>query len=123
DAQLMERPRRWDAPFDPAMSEREVEALLARPEFSSIDASRFPAAAPLRGILQNDCRIVDYAPGDIIVREGDYGNSAFLVLSGVVRVVLSPGLPRQMLGRAPDKRRSAFGVLRDMLTHSVVPEI
>ena len=123
DAQLMERPRRWDAPFDPAMSDRDVDVLLARPEFSSIDASRFPAAAPLRGILQNDCRIGVYAPGDIVVREGDYGNSAFLVLSGVMRVVLPPGLPRQVLGRAPDKKRGAFSVLRDMLSHSVVPEI
>lgn len=123
DEQLMERPRRWDAPFDPAMSDGDVDGLLARPEFSSIDASRFPAAAPLRGILQNDCRISLYVPGDIVVREGDYGNSAFLVLSGAMRVVLPPGLPRQMLGRAVDRKRGAFSVLREMLSHSVVPEI
>lgn len=123
DAQLMERPRRWDAPFDPAMSDGVVDVLLSRPEFSSIDASRFPVAAPLRGILQNDCRISDYQPGDIIVREGDYGNSAFLILSGEARVVLPPGLPRDVLGRAPDKKRSAFSVLRDMLTHSIIPEV
>lgn len=123
DAQLMERPRRWDRPFDPAMSDSVVDVLLERPEFSSIDASRFPAAAPLRGIIQNDCRIGFYQPGDIIVREGDYGNSAFLVLSGTMRVVLPPGLPRQFLGRAPDKKRGAFSVLRDMLTHSLIPEV
>ena len=123
EAQLMERPRRWDAPFDPAMSESDVDGLLARPEFASIDASRFPAAAPLRGILQNDCRIGAYSPGDIVVREGDYGNSAFLVIAGVMRVVLPPGLPRQMLGRGVDKKRSAFSVLREMLSQSVVPEI
>jgi Fe-S-cluster-containing dehydrogenase component/CRP-like cAMP-binding protein len=123
DAQLMERPKRWDAPFDPAMSDGVVDTLLGRPEFAAIDASRFPSAAPLRGILQNDCRIGVYRPGDILVREGDYGNSAFLVLEGDVRVVLSPGLPRQVLGRAPDKKRSALSVLRDMLTHSKVPEV
>ena len=119
----MERPRRWDAPFDPAMSESNADGLLARPEFASIDASRFPAAAPLRGILQNDCRIGAYSPGDIVVREGDYGSSAFLVIAGVMRVVLPPGLPRQMLGRAVDKKRSAFSVLREMLSQSLVPEI
>ena len=123
DAQLMERPRRWDKPFDPAMSDGVVDVLMARPEFASIAADRFPAAAPLRGILQNDCRIVTYAPGDIVVREGDYGNSAFLVLTGALRVVLPPGLPRQVLGRAADKKRDAFSVLRDMLTHSKVPEV
>ena len=123
DAQLMERPRRWDSPFDREMSGAVVDALLKRPEFASIDAGRFPAAAPLRGILQNDCRIRTYAPGDIVVREGDYGNSAFLVLSGELRVVLPPGLPRQVLGRAPEKKRDAFSVLRDMLTHSRIPEV
>jgi hypothetical protein len=74
DAQLMQRPRRWDAPFDPAVTEDDVDALLDRPEFASINASRFPAAAPLRGILKNDCRFVTYQAGEIIVREGDYGN-------------------------------------------------
>src|SRR5690349_3253347 len=98
DAQLMDRPRRWDTPFDPRMSETVVDELLALPEFSSIDAGKFPAAAPLRGILQNDCRVALYAPGDIVVREGDYGNSAFLILSGTARVVLPPGLPRAALG-------------------------
>ena len=32
-------------------------------------------------------RLVRYEPGDVIVREGDYGNSAFLILEGTVRVV------------------------------------
>ena len=119
----MERPRRWDAPFDPAMTDKDVDALMERPEFAAIDASRFPAAAPLRGILQNDCRIVEYKPGDIIVREGDYGNSAFLILSGAVRVVISPSLPQQVLGRAPEKKRKAWSVLRDMLTYPRIPEV
>ena len=123
DAQLMERPRRWDAPFDPAMSDEVVDALLGRPEFASIDASRFPDAAPLRGILRNDCRVGLYAPGDIVVREGDYGNSAFLVLSGVMRVVLPPGLSLQMLGRSVERKRGAFSVLREMLSYSRIPEV
>ncbi len=123
DTQLMERPKRWDAPFDPAMSDDVVDALLRRPEFASIDASRFPPAAPLRGILQNDCRIGLYEPGDLIVREGDYGNSAFLILSGTARVVLPPGLPSQVLGRTIDQKRGAFSVLRSMLTRPRIPEV
>lgn len=123
EAQLMERPRRWDTPFDPSMSDDVVDALLRRPEFASVDASRFPPAAPLRGILQNDCRIGLYEPGDLIVREGDYGNSAFLILSGTARVVLPPGLPRPVLGRTIDQKRGAFSVLRSMLTRSRIPEV
>jgi hypothetical protein len=41
DAQLMERPRRWDAPFDPAMSDSDVDALLARPEYAQFWAVKW----------------------------------------------------------------------------------
>jgi Fe-S-cluster-containing dehydrogenase component/CRP-like cAMP-binding protein len=121
-AQLqLQRPKRWDAPFDSSMSDYDVDALLARPEFASLDATRFPAAAPLRGILKNDCRIVRYDPGDIVVREGDYGNSAFLVLSGTVRVVLRPGLPQRLLGRSAEKGR--MGVLAAIAAIARAPGI
>jgi Fe-S-cluster-containing dehydrogenase component/CRP-like cAMP-binding protein len=119
----MQRPKRWDAPFDPQMSESDVDALLARPEFASINAARFPSAAPLRGIVRNDCRVVSYAAGEIIVREADYGNSAFLVLEGDVRVVLAPGLPPNLLGRATDKKRGLVSMLSDALRRPAVPEM
>jgi Fe-S-cluster-containing dehydrogenase component/CRP-like cAMP-binding protein len=122
-AQLMQRPKRWDAPFDASMSESDVDELLARPEFAALDASRFPAAAPLRGILKNDCRIVAYDPGDIIVREGDYGNSAFRVLSGTARVVLPPGLPQRLLGRAAEKKKSLLEAVREVLRRPALPEV
>lgn len=110
--QHLDRPQRWDAPFDASMTEADVDMLLSRPEFSAIDASVFPAAASLRGILRNDCRITSYKPGQIIVREGDYGSSAFLILSGRVQVVLQPGLPQQVLGRSGLKKRGIWDVLR-----------
>lgn len=123
DAQLMQRPRRWDSPFDASMSEADVDSLLARPEFAALDASRFPAAAPLRGILKNDCRFAVYQPGEIIVRDGDYGNSAFLVISGIVRVVLPPGLPRHMLGRTAERKRSRLSALAEKLRLRPIPEM
>ena len=98
------------------------QQLLARPEFASINAARFPSAAPLRGIVRNDCRIVSYAAGEILVREGDYGNSAFLVLEGDVRVVLPPGLPPNLLGRATDKKRGLVSMLADAWGHALVDQ-
>src|SRR5438552_8744391 len=123
DAQLMQRPRRWDAPFDPQMSESDVDALLARSEFTAIYLARFPSAAPLRGIVRNDCRVTTYAAGEIIVCEGDYGNSAFLVLDGAVRVVLPPGLPQNVLGRATEKKRSLMDMLSDALRRQPIAEM
>ena len=98
------RPRRWDQPFGPDMTEALVADVLARPEFSGINASRLPASVPLDGIIANDTRIIEVEPGEIVLREGDFGHSAFLVLSGQLRVVLKPGLPAEVLGRGHRKR-------------------
>lgn len=98
------RPQRWDEPFG-RMTDSDVGYLLKIEPFCSIDASAFPPTLPLRGILQGDTRIVRYEPGDLIVREGDYGNSAFLVLSGTVRVVLERLSPK-LLGRAERPQRT-----------------
>ena len=97
-APTMMRPHRWDVPFDSDMTDADVEALMSIPAIANVQASAFPAHIPLRGILHNDTRIVSYQTGDIVCREGDYGSSAFLILSGAVRVVLSPSLPRNVLG-------------------------
>src|SRR4051812_33396564 len=91
------RPQRWDVPFG-RMTDQDVDRLLAIEPFRSIDATAFPLTLPLRGILMGDARIGRYQAGDIVVREGDYGNSAFLVLSGSVRVMLER-LDPTLLGR------------------------
>ena len=91
------RPRRWDAPLDARMRSLDVDHLLRLPPFSHIDPQSFPDSLPLHGILRNDARIVRCLPGDLIVREGDYGHSAFLILLGQVRVVLA-GLDPAALG-------------------------
>src|SRR5260370_253887 len=78
---------------------------------------------PLDGILKTEPRIMRYHSGDIIVREGDYGNSAFLTLEGTVRVVLAPGLPRRMLGRQRTARKGVFEALSQVWTNRRVPEV
>src|ERR687898_458131 len=92
------RPQRWDAPFGDPLGDAEVDRLLAVEPFRSIDPTRFPISSPLREILRNDARLLRLSAGDIVVREGDYGHSAFLILSGRVRVVLA-GLSAESLGR------------------------
>ena len=115
------RPERWNEPFGP-MSERDVDHLLRLEPFSSIDASAFPPTLPLRGILLGDTRIVRYQAGDIIVREGDYGNSAFLVLSGTARVMLER-LDSSLLGRSEPPRRSWLRAIAQLWENSRLPEV
>lgn len=117
----MVRPRRWDVPYDEQMSSVDVDRLLAQAPFSEMDPDRFPPHCSLRGLLQNDTRIVQYREGDLVVREADYGHSAFLILSGSVRVTLD-SLPPVMLGR-PSQRGSFLKKLWKLCFRSAFPEV
>jgi len=103
----MHRPQRWDEPFDPGMSDSDVSALLSIEPLSTIDPAAFSQAISLHGVIKNDCRILDLDQGDIIVREGDYGSSAFLILFGQALVSLE-SLPASVLGR-PSKKKKSWG--------------
>ena len=85
------------------MTDAIVSELLSVDPFSSIDPSAFSKLVPLRGVIKNDCRILDCKKGDIIVREGDYGSSAFFVLFG--EAVVAFKLPASVLGREPQKKK------------------
>lgn len=104
------RPSRWDEPFDADMSEEHVRRVLSLAPFDSLDPERFPKHLPLRGILMNDTRLVRLKMDEIVVREGDYGNSAYLVLEGAVRVVMD--LPRAALGRLDRQKAGLLESLR-----------
>ncbi|MBI4575585.1 MAG: cyclic nucleotide-binding domain-containing protein, partial [Planctomycetes bacterium] len=120
---MMARPQRWDSPFDPAMDDAQVERLLGRSEFQAVQARRFPPHTPLAGILRNDTRVVRCRPGELVVREGDYGHSAFLVLEGRLRVVLAPSLPGEVLGRKATRKKGLLGALAQLWTNRRVPEV
>ncbi len=118
----IERPQRWDAAFDPAMTQTDVDRLLAIPPFSQMNPEKFPQRTPLREILLHDTSIRRYRQGEIIVRQGDYGTSAFLILSGTTRVVLKPDLPAPLLGRQPRVKKGLFRTLAQLWPGSRPPE-
>ncbi len=102
----VQRPQRWDTPFSAEMTNDDVDRLMELPPFCRMDEGSFSKKLPLRGILKNDCRINRYQTGDIVIRQGDYGNSAFLILDGSALVSLAP-LPAEVLGRpAPSRTRA-----------------
>src|SRR5437667_11487059 len=119
---IVERPQRWDAAFDPAMSEADVGRLLAISPFKEMNPEKFPRRTPLREILRHDTSIRRYRKGEIIVRQGDYGTSAFLILSGTTRVVLKPDLPLSLLGRRPGVKKGLFRTLAQLWSSRRPPE-
>ena len=118
----LSRPQRWDSPYDPEMQDSDVQDLLTRPEISAIDAGSFPDSLPLEGILKNDTRIVRFNPGDIVVREGDYGNSAFVILKGKLRV-FTGDYPAALLGRETASKKSLFETIAQVWTNKRTPEV
>jgi Fe-S-cluster-containing dehydrogenase component/CRP-like cAMP-binding protein len=115
------KPQRWDVPFGADMTEADVDRVLSVEPFSKIDPEAFGARSPLREIIRNDCRIVHALPGDIVMREGDYGNSLFFILDGTVRVVLD-GLDPELLGRQTPHRKSVLRTVARLFGRSRPPE-
>ncbi len=119
---MLERPDRWDAAFDPEITDVDVDRLLSIPPFSKMSPANFPKRTPLREILRNDTKIRRFLPNELIVRVGDYGTSAFLILNGKARVVLKPELPPSMLGRKAPERKGVFRTLAQLLSYRRPPE-
>ena len=122
DVVRIARPHRWEVPFGAAMTEGDVESLMAQAPFNRIDETKFPSSVPLRGILLNDTQIRHFEPGDIIVREGDYGNSAFFIIDGSVQVILD-SLPARMLGRRVSHKKDFFESLAQLWQRPKQPEV
>lgn len=110
EAVTITRPDRWDHPLDPTMDASRAAALLKLPPFSQMDASRFSSDTPLAEILRNDCRLLELDAGDLVFQEGQYGASAYLVLSGTIRVFLNRLLTETELQRrrAHRQQRSSW---------------
>lgn len=126
------RPRRWDKPFslepgsEEEITDADVEALLQHDPFSQIDPAGFKKSLPLHDIIKNDARVVGFDDGDIIVRRGDWGNSAFFILSGNVRVGLErgkPTLPDEILGRHHHKAKNLWQSIAQLWRNHSVPEV
>jgi Fe-S-cluster-containing dehydrogenase component/CRP-like cAMP-binding protein len=115
-------PQRWNAPFDDSMTDVEVARVLAVEPFASMDRAQFPAPLTLEGIIKNDMRLRRVQPGEIIVRADDYGNSAFLVVRGQVRVIMPGGVSQDLLGRASPAKKSLGTAIAQLWRNSRAPE-
>ena len=105
------------------MTDQDVDRVLACEPLRSIDPDKFPPWQPLRDIIRNDTRLRRYRDGEIVVRAGDYGNSAFVVLEGKVHVVIKPELPDGVLGRRAPANKDFFEALSQLWTNHLLPEV
>lgn len=103
------------------MTDEAVERALRLPILSGIDQSRFPARLALADIIRNDSRVERYRRGQLIVREGDYGNAAFFVISGSVGVVLEHAVALEARGRRT-RHRSWLSAVSQLWSNARTPE-
>lgn len=121
DEITIDKPQRWDAAFDPDMTDADLSLMMASAEISGIDG-RFPDNLPLEGIVRNDMRILRCRKGDIIVREGDYGSSAFILLEGEAQIPTTP-IPINELGGETAERQGFIQRFGNLFRNTWVPEV
>lgn len=95
------------------------DALVETEAFAGLDAD-FRNSKAFRKIIANDTRLVSFRKGDIVIREGDWGNSAFFILSGSVIVDVGRSgqrLPDVLLGRQKNRRKGFFRALAQLWTN------
>ena len=110
-----------DDPFDAGLTEVDIDRVLGLPLFRSVDPKRFPSSKPLRELIRAHARIDLYERGQVIVRKGDYGHSAFVVLRGTVGVTFDFPLD---LPTSADQRagRTWLSALSQLWRNATVPE-
>lgn len=117
---LIKRQQQREKLFDEHMRDADVEQLLRIRPFKAMDASLFPSQNSLHKILKTDTRIRRFDAGEVIVRQGDYGDSAFLILAGAVHVSLD--IEESILGRTKPKPKGVISALAQLWTDHSVPE-
>lgn len=113
-----------DVAFDEGMDDAIVDELVAAPAFETLDP-KYRNSPGFRKTLQAHARVVDVQRGDIVVREGDWGNSAFFIVSGQIAVEIEPpesGMPPELLGRRQDRPKGFFKALTQLFMNHRFPE-
>ena len=117
------RPKRWDRPLAPDMTEGDVlRVLFTLRVFGAIDQGQFPSTLSLQDIIRNDARIRRYRRGDVIIRRGDYGNALFVIISGVVRELLEQSDLDASSDTDVHERRGFFETARQWWRQADTPE-
>jgi len=124
-ADTIRRIQPQDVPFSGSeMTDAEVDRLVSISGFDKLDPN-YRDSKQFRNLLRTHARVVRCQQGDIICREGDWGHSAFLILSGTVVVEIESAawkLPDEVLGRRAPKRKSFFQAVAQLWNNPRQPE-
>lgn len=106
-ADAIRRMKPTDLPFSAEMTEEVVEQTAAIEAFRELD-EKFRSSQQFRNLLKTHARRVYCRNGDIVVRQGDWGNSAFFIDTGTVVVVVDESESSTDSPQHDQQRRKGF---------------
>ncbi|MDE0960577.1 MAG: 4Fe-4S dicluster domain-containing protein [Planctomycetota bacterium] len=119
----VDRPIRWDQPFgEELLPDQLVDWALTGTVLSFACTDFQPGGATIADILKNDARQVEYLPGEILIRKGDYGGSVFFGLTGSIHVLTDPAGEVALQTRTMPKKRSWWQAISQLWRNSKGPE-
>jgi len=116
---MIEKEKWWD----PNMSSQEVDRILSLALFKDLDTAKFPVQSPLSAIIYKHTRLLNYLEGEVIIRAGDFGNSAFLIVAGNVGVILPTTVPQGIFGTAVKQPTNWFKEIAKLWRNPSYPEV
>ena len=112
-----------DVPFDPVMSDNDVRRLAEHEIFDFVESK--DRRSKLLPVLKLHSREIRCKPGDVLLREGDWGNTAYLILDGEVAIEVegsSKSLSAFFPQRGEAKKNSVFGAIAQFWRNSRIQE-
>lgn len=124
----IKRPKKWDHAFSADMAAEQVHALLEREPFASMippesgtdDAKAGKVRAKIQDILLNESRLLNFDKDEVVVRQGDYGATAYFIVSGNVSVLFN--VDKSLLGRGHAPKKSLWSHVKRVLGNPGTPE-
>ncbi|MDI9245945.1 cyclic nucleotide-binding domain-containing protein [Marinobacter sp. CHS3-4] len=125
----IKRPKKWDHAFSAEMAPDQVASLLEREPFVSMvppsgdsgtDAKAEKVRGKIQDILLNESRLLNFEKDEVIVRQGDYGATAYFIVSGNVSVLFN--VDKSALGRGQAPQKSLWAHVKRVLSNPSTPE-
>ena len=116
---MIEKEQWWD----PEMTSQDIKKILSLELFEKIDPTKFPPNRSLEEIIYKHTRLLDYQKGEVIIRAGDYGNSAYLIYDGEVGVILPNSVPGSIFGETVKQPTNWFKEIAKLWQNPSYPEV
>lgn len=113
-----------DVPLSIEVTDAVADVLSTITAFDGLDPD-YRRSSRFHKILKMHSRITNFKDGEIIIREGDWGNTASFVISGTAAVELEPpdsDITKEILGRTEIEGRGIWGAISQLWKNSSYAE-